>query len=533
MIIQPEQLLYRRQYVLGPESWQPTSFWQQKTLTDGLVLSFHRELNVEQVRDGKRRIILMGYILDPFNPASGNRQILTKLVQTRGFDSFVRQLKAYGGRWILVWVDGGDTRLIHDPVGSREVYYSRPGKYTWCASQPHLLAEILGASQADDNLMQGFLYSQAFLRHEKAWIGDGTPFDNIHHLLPNHYLDLGNGVCRRHWPVESRRTMPRRDAVAGACQVLTGLLEAASRRFRLALAVSGGWDSRVLLAASRSVSGSATYFIQQFGNMTEHHTDIRIPRKLMSKLRTPFRVLTVEDAIDPKFEEVFEESCALYQSEQKKRLHYNYFSQFPGHVFVNGMASGISRCVLRFDGPVNTESLGAEFRRFVSALAGPVEPDDIEWTDSAEAFIEREIGRWLRDAGLAARSTGYNVLDLFHWEQRMGNWGVMYCSNSDVAGEMLLPFNCRHLHEILLGVREKYRRSPHYELFAAMASSMWPETLGVPVNDVPPRGLGKATYRLKYALREETLRELAGGIVARTPPPLLSAYRRMKSVCRN
>ena len=523
-MFQTEQLLYRRQYVLGPEPWQPTRFWQQQTLTDGLVLSFHQELNVEQVTDGKCSIVLLGYLLDPFNPGLNDREILTNLVRGRTFSALLKGLNVCGGRWIVLWIDGMDIRLVHDPLGTREVYYARCSQRSWCASQPHILAKLLGLPHRCDKAMTEFMESEIFRDSEKTWAGSRTSYEGIDHLLPNHYLDVTDGTVWRYWPRTPRQSVARKRIVPQACRIIQGMIEAASRRFDLALAVSAGWDSRVLLAASRAVSDRIAYFIQQFGDMTDEHRDIQTPRRLMKNLNRPFAVLPVGHTVDPTFERPFEASLAMYHSEEKKRLHYNFFTQMSGKVFVNGMIA--CRSSFLSQGIAGQRPMVQEF--ISKSVANPVSARTSKRYVDVEAWLTDELRNWYQDVVRIVEITGYDAIDLLYWEQRQGNWGAMYCSGNDIAGEILLPYNCRLLQELVLSVDEKYRREPHYTLFRNMAGEMWLATLREPVNGIPVRGVGKIKYDLNNTFTEERFRQIAGGIVNRAPSPLLSVYRKLK-----
>lgn len=524
-----EYLLYRRQFILGTRLCRPTAHWRHLQLDGGLVLSFHPDLNVERVAEGDRSLVLLGYILDPFNPEFTDRDILEELLTVPDFALFLNRLSPYGGRWIVLWIDGTDTILVHDPLGSREVYYAWHAGHCWCASQPHVLAQSLGLSKRCDTALTGFMQSEMFRDSERAWVGSHTPYEGVDHLLPNHYLDIIDGAVWRYWPGTPRHAAAREKVVPQVCRILQGILEAASHRFELALAVSAGWDSRVLLAASRAVSDRITYFIQQFGKMTDEHLDIRTPRRLMNHLNRSFTVSRVKGAVNPTFEKLFEASAAMYHSEEKKRLHYNFFTQMSEKVFVNGMTGCRSSFVSR-NGAGKTDMV----QEFINkSVANPFSVRASKSYAADEAWITAELQEWYEEIVPVVDGTGYDAMDLLYCEQRQGNWGAMYCSSGDIAGEILLPYSCRLLQELVLSVDEKYRCDPHYTVFRNMATHMWPATLQQPVNGIPVRTVRRAYYDLKSLRTKNSLRRMAGHVVAHTPSPLLAAYRKMKNGWKN
>ncbi|MBJ3793540.1 hypothetical protein I8J38_34180, partial [Bacillus sp. OA1] len=74
------------------------------------------------------------------------------------------------------------------------------------------------------------------------------------------------------------------------------------------------------------------------------------------------------------------------------------------------------------------------------------------------------------------------ILDLFYWEQRMGNWGTMYQAEQDIAIEEFCPFNNRRLLIALLKLEKEYRQGPEHIIYKKMINSLWPETLSEPIN---------------------------------------------------
>jgi hypothetical protein len=99
------------------------------------------------------------------------------------------------------------------------------------------------------------------------------------------------------------------------------------------------------------------------------------------------------------------------------------------------------------------------------------------------AIAYGEFARWLESV---RRLTRYriNVLDLMHWEHRVGSWGAMSFSQYDLAFESLCPYNCRRYIETMLGVPFRYRTMPDYVLHRAMVARLWPETLSLPIMTV-------------------------------------------------
>ncbi|HEY6104322.1 MAG TPA: hypothetical protein VI007_13970, partial [bacterium] len=163
-----ERLRYRSQFVLGPRFVEDLPAWSRVELGHGLRLSAHPDLPVTRVVDGPRAITLLGYMLDPFQPAATDADLVRDLLATlAAAGDLVEQTGRYGGRWILIVDDGSSRRLFHDAIGMRQVYYTdvaRTGE-VWCASQPGIVAGLLQLPVSEEALALLAAYPRPYGEH--------------------------------------------------------------------------------------------------------------------------------------------------------------------------------------------------------------------------------------------------------------------------------------------------------------------------------------------------------------------------------
>ena len=95
-----------------------------------------------------------------------------------------------------------------------------------------------------------------------------------------------------------------------------------------------------------------------------------------------------------------------------------------------------------------------------------------------------EFEKWLNEIKTITSKFGINILDLFYWEQRIGNWCANFGAELDIAIERFYPFNCRKLLEILLSINKKYRKYPDYTLYKELIKQLWSDTLKEPINPI-------------------------------------------------
>ncbi len=466
-------LLYRRQFILGSRFLPEFKSWQKLTVRDSWCLSVHPDLNAEQVSDAGKTITLLGYILDPSNPSASNQSILQVLARVLsaadGCRKTIEATSSLGGRWILLVDDGDQVILFSDATGNRQAFYSEHSYRDefWCASQPGLIADVLHLQR--DATAQTLRKIFSRIGKEYIFPGDSSFYARIRHLLPNHALSLDTGHTYRFWPDRPLDRLSLEECTQRSAERITGLIKSASYRFPLSLSISAGRDTRLALAASREVKDALRCFTLRYWNMTFSHPDITIPPKLLTSIGVPHTVIDC-----PK------ESTAVFHTIFMKNVDgaheaYSSIAEALWHYFHNGTV-----CMKGITIPIAKRhyqsKLPASRRRTVNPhlLA-----DLLDLRESALAL--QKCDEWLHSF---ENTFNYDVLDLFEWEIREGNWQAMAQLEFDIAHEVFSPFNCRELLVTLLSLDPADREPPRYRLHDTLIRKLWPEILSQPIN--PP-----------------------------------------------
>jgi hypothetical protein len=477
----------RSQFLIGPK-YAARDGWTRLELADSLLLSAHPGLPVQTVdRDGLR-LTLLGFMLDWAHPERDDQDILGDLLASSfDFDRCWRATAELGGRWALIHQVGGEARLFHDASGMRQVCYA-PGATVWCASQPGLLAEHAGLEPDPEAL--AFIEWHGERNAEYWWPGERQPFAGAYALLPNHALNMNDGRVTRYWP---QRTAPRLDASEARERVATrlkGLMRAAVNRFDVALGLSAGWDSRILLAASRTVRDRLSIYNGCGADMAPSHRDVVIPRRLAERVGLSLDLIAESHEADPDFAARFERHSWRPHPHFATGMQADFDCYERRKVAVIGNVSEIGKLPYRAK-VAGREAIDGE------RLAG------FYW--GGHPFAARALDEWLQDVGDGG---GYNLLDLFYWEQRLGRWLAANCLEFDFAWcDILAPFNVRALMVDLLASDENVRRPPEHALYLSLIEALWPELLVEPINPVPKLSLNK---RLRSFLRRGLARMRRG-----------------------
>lgn len=469
-----ERMVFRRQFVLGPASVDRFPSWQKLDLGAGLKLTVHPDLGVERARRGEAWAVLLGYALDSHNPRASNLDILHALLDAlHTSDDLLEATDRLGGRWILIAHDGTRTIVLTDAAGMRQVFYTRgsPGDALWCASQPGLLAELLGLTV--DAAAAAFMKTARYASDTNAstWYpGDTTPFDRARLLLPNHYLHLESGRVSRCWPRKNLEPIPLDEAVPKCLRSMRGLMSSARGRFAMSVAMTAGWDSRLVLAASRNIAREMTYFTGIFWNMAPDHRDAASPTRLLSALGFENNLIPCRSEPSEEFLRIFRRNVVTAHPAYAAVAEGMLDERLRDRVCTKGDVAEIVKCYFRLDKSL-LHSIDAH------DLAALAEMDP-------HPFVIAAFEEWLG----GARPFNVDLLDLFCWEQSMGSQEAMIQAECDLVQESFSPLNCRELLTTMLSVDEKHRRPPTFELFRALIKEQWPELLNEPINDEAQTG---------------------------------------------
>lgn len=466
-----ERLLYRRQFVLGPHFVESLTSWKRATIGDVYSLQVHPDLELTQVRMGSKELTLLGFVLDPDNPGYSNTDICNNLLAATGKPEDVfRHTARLGGRWIIIFDDGHATILFSDPCGLRTVFYTDSSfSDLWCASQPEILRSVLDL-QIDEEAKRDFIESPYFSSiREPWWPAGSSPYQGIRQLIPNHFLDLRTKETARFWPHDRRGSLSLEAGVEQASDLLRRLLISARARYKLAITITAGLDSRMVLAASRDIAPTVYYWTLVHEKMTPYSPDRVIPPKLLSRLGLAHHTIECDWNPSKDFLDIYRRNVPTANPSWSASAAAVYRHYPADHVCVKGNGGEIARWIYfqeRRPDKTDTETITL-------------------MTHKGNAFAARYIETWFNNTIDISSTYDYDILDLLYWEQRMGSWQAMNQTESDIVQEAFVPFNCRNLLTTLLAVDLEYRLKPNNVLFIKMIERLWKDTLSLPINGLP------------------------------------------------
>ncbi|HJX30959.1 MAG TPA: hypothetical protein VJ624_03800, partial [Thermodesulfobacteriota bacterium] len=155
-----KELMFSRQFLLGPRPFVYTTHWKATNLTKSFILSTHPNLDLEIKTNDNVTIVLLGYIIDPFNPTKTSAKILTDISEkATNVLTVIDATIHLSGRWVLIYLDSQHSVIFTDPCGLRQVYFHVNNEGMWCGSQPEIIKAATGLSPNTDKSLSEFIKS--------------------------------------------------------------------------------------------------------------------------------------------------------------------------------------------------------------------------------------------------------------------------------------------------------------------------------------------------------------------------------------
>ena len=426
-------------------------------------LHYSSGLEFTSSKSNGRELFMLGVLYDWENTTLNNRQILDKLANEPSFDAVITRLSKYAGQYIIMYKEPDNLFIISDACAQFEIYYDT--SFSCFGSQPKLIAEIIAPEPHIAQDAVDFYASPNFFS-KKYFVGDTTHFGNIKHLRPNHYIDVKKKAVVRYFPREPVGALSTKEVAKKACRILKGYIKSIAARKKIAIPVTGGYDSRILFLAS--LSEDCKYFVSQHKNMNENHYDIAVPKRLTQMYGKPFETLSDKDG----YEDIA--GCIDFPKNIPKAGKY-----FENHIYLNGGGGEIARSYYGSHDNISSADLA-----FLTGYGG--------WN-----FVEDVYRQWMENAPLFANN-GYHILDMFYWEERMGIAGGKAKSMSNAFGvEEFSPFCSHELLTLLLSTPRKDRNKHLSRLYDAMLLEMSPDALKIPINPCLKLNIIKLMTKLK------------------------------------
>jgi hypothetical protein len=458
-----DQLIFRRQYLLTSCEGLKIPFLHKTIVLSGNYKLFvHNDLKLTHLNHLGKDLIILGDIYDYRVPKADNHEILNRF-KALDFDEILAETSKMAGRFVIIFSSDNELKLFHDATASRKLYYANTNGDISCSSNPHLLATALNINLSQETNITKFYDSKDFINNLYAHIGDRTQYDEIFQLIPNHFISLLPFFIERYYPFEAIKDKTDKEIVAEASVILKGLIESASNRYQLMIPLTSGFDSRLILAASKNIKENIMFYLNVKSNQT-NSPDMKFHKKILSKLGLKYNLLHIDENYPPEFKEMCLKNNP-YIDPNFFDIFYNYLNNFPNHLNLPGILIPIVKSLRREENKVITGELIAGLNNF-----------------EKYPFAVDFYSKWLLQLEGKNMGSKIDIYDLIYWEDILPNRNNQLQQDKDIAQEEFTVFNSSYLLSLMLAYTMHYRKKPYLRLHKEIIKELWPELLNFPFN---------------------------------------------------
>ena len=480
-----DNLKYRRQYLISPEKISKYNVWKTETVCENIYIYCHPDLEMTKYKKDNKEIVLLGYILDSQNTNFQNTDILSEIAQSKNENDLFNKLKKYTGRYVLMIKLFNDVIVLSDAVTLRQIFYGAKESKLWISSQSNIIAEILNSP-----LNKGFaeFYQKISKVDDEYYFPiSTTPYENIHKLLPGRFLYYYQNKTARFWPNKKLKIKHPQFVSNKISKILKDTLKSAANRYNIAIALTSGYDSRLLLAASKKIHKKINYYTLKYWNLNEDSFDVKIPGKL-SKL------------LDLKFQTY---QCPTQVSSDFNRHLKKYFPF--GHKVLGEIIEGKYK---EFpDNWIAVKNVIAATRLFYHYKSNL---DDLTVKELLKKTIFNNISYaykyyndWLKEGKKISKEYNINIGDLFLLENKLAMAHGMYTSQYDIVEEVFEPYNSFLLLELFYSIDSNFRLIKYDITAKYLMKKMWSDVLKIPL--IPQKSISFSKlilFNLKFILKK-------------------------------
>ena len=449
-----ESRRWRRQWVLGKDELAPILGWRSAELPCGFRLWRHPECRIAHLGTHSQGAFVVGTAVHPNGRLGEFEHTLRRSENSQKLDLIktVEYLGSLSGTYAFVAYDQDGPKIFTDPAAMCGVYYTTAGSAVRAASTPALL----GPTEIDERRLGSFRLSDS-----DAWMtGSQTPFKGIQSLLANHVLTLSTGIARRFWPTSPHKPRTFHEAVQeGAESVLHLLRQLADDRTPL-YSITGGYDSRINLAAASVFGENIKSFTLDVPSMRE--SERRIVRRLVEACGPIIEHGFIPVPEPPQWLLSIYDEMTHGMSLGSRRTVCGAVAGFANDsvIHVNGNLGALAKGFYWDRIPpshFDPRRVLRDFRNRSRCIRDGID----EWASSVPSFLTPAVA--------------YNLLYL---EQRGGRWMGVGETASQLFYDSYTPFCSRNMFEIICSCPATHQADGTF--LAALVEHLNPNLAGLP-----------------------------------------------------
>ena len=425
------------------------------------------EVKILSVENGVS-IAIIGYCIDSHMEFS--QDAVCSYLSSFDDDAFSDALSRFAGKFVVAKFDAKGVRIYTDATASLPVFYANKDGHTHIASLEYFIKENTGYPVSEKALHIIKKSDEA-----KTLPGEISHYENVYALLPGHYYSSELNKQLRYGKKGRIQMISAKEAAEKTAPLICNIANQIAQDYEIKCPLTGGYDSRVVLATLERISYGDPGIYTMRHNMPESNSDIAIP-KMIAKDKGYKHTL-----IDDKKASLEEKSMC------DRVMGKGLYSSRTLDIAITLKEHIGSACLLNGDimGQIGKSSL---HRSIKECFMGPRYYQCK--VHNTSKYSLSEMRKWYK----CAKSNGLkNICDKFSKEIRLGRWASNTNNMYSVFGiNMLNIFNCTEIIDIWEKTERRERKKSllHIELLNIMS----PELIDY--------GFGKSGFSLEKQLKK-------------------------------
>jgi len=450
--------MFRNQYLLTNKEI-PSQKDTTEICIGEFTLYFGNDIEYYTVQKNDTQITLLGYVFHCFNSLSEQELIENLLTLSEG--ELLDEIDLWCGHFVL-FVGNKNIKVYNDACASFKVFYGDRGDTKAVGSDPKIINTFFNFEE-DKNSEKLKFYQSDYFKNNPTKIGNETRFKNLYQLVSNHCLNVEKTRSERIFPRKKRENISQEIAGDKLIKIFNHLSLQIEKRHTIYASLTAGYDSRLLMAATKNISDKVKYYTFKLPNQKEDYIDYTLPKKITSDLGLNYSFIRIKEL--PK--KIKENILTVYDY-PKLRPFEQYRNIFPKNKKENILLVGfVSEVAKNYLESVKVKN-GKDVVRAVHL------PDN--------NYLEKYYQNWLNKNQQLILDLNYEALDFIHWEQDITNFAGQNTYYAHHYVRLFSIFNSREILRIMLAVDPNKRDGKSPIFFKYLIENMWPALTNFPFN---------------------------------------------------
>lgn len=453
-----EVRLYPRGFIFSDEELgKLPSSYEQKKIINKYYYAFDKSLDYNLIEKDEKFIIIHGeYLHIGIDFQFTQEGLLNRLYEYyfNNYEKFLSTLDYIAGRFVIIIGDTQNVYVNPDASNTRTTYFSLEKNIL--SSHVYLIQDqyehernefILKLPDLNNGLMN-------------------TPFENIKSIIPNHCLNFFTKKIKRFFPRKNNVfvSYSEEEKFKLIERFWKKQLEYYFSKYEnFIFSITGGGDSRFSLALLREHLDKVQFFtystVQGDDNSSYAGKILTLDYKIVSQMLEDINlnhkfIYFVDDKkeVSTKVKNILSRNTiGQHSSFLIPHVQANYPQDNLKHIRGNLLEIGKTRYYSQNYKESNMEELKNVYNNQYNKSK---DKDAIE-------YVENTYNEFVESLKYGKSTYDYHLLDLYHWEIRMGRWHPEILNTHDIAFDTLSPFNHRALIDISLSFPYEKRRDEY------------------------------------------------------------------------